>query len=152
MTRHGDCGGQTTPTLRGMTMRKTLITLFVSLMTVAFTLVGGPPAQAHHSGPYVANRIAHTVDVLVRNHSTGLRFWQYVASNTNSSRGAEGVFVYQFNKLYYQSIATGARYWSLCGRSYAGQGYTWNGKPYMPMNPDRSIIILEDTYRSECAW
>ena len=129
-------------------MRKLLATLSIAVMAV---LVNPAPAQAHHSGPYVANRIAHTVDVMIRNHDTGLTFWQYVGSNRDSMRGARGVFVYRYNKLYYRSIATGVTYWSYCGREYERLGYTWTGKPFMPVT-DRSIVILEDRYAPECAW
>jgi hypothetical protein len=126
----------------------------IAFLVATFTLLSNPaPAMADHSGPYIANRTYQTtVDVIIRDHDSGTRFWQYVPAGRNSLRGATGVFVYYYNKILYRSIATGALYTSGCGREYQRLGYTFTGKPYMPVPSDRSLEIIDVYYASECYW
>lgn len=127
-----------------------LKTLVLSVMlSLALLITTVTPASAHHSGPLVRNDEAWTVDVMVRDHTWGTTYWDYVPSGGYSDRGARGVFVPSNYKIYYQSLTTGLRYTSYCPQEYRRQGYVWTGKPYMPMS-DRSIIILDIYYASEC--
>jgi hypothetical protein len=120
-----------------MTMRKITATLFVFLL--AF-LANPSPAQAHHIGPYVLN--SDNVDnwALVRGHD-GLRFWQKIAPGVASHRGANG-FAVPFNmRVKYRSIATNVVYDTPCGSSSMN---TWQGQPYQPIPPDRSVQIYDN--------
>jgi hypothetical protein len=119
----------------------------VLLAMFAFTGVGAivPTTVAQAiTTHYVTNRDNIHHYVLLRNPSTGLRYWKGLSQGVTSVRGAEGIAIDSRARMKLSVIATGYTYWSGCGWDYRDYGYVWGGVYYIPVT--RSLTILDTVY------
>jgi hypothetical protein len=123
-------------------MRKALITLFAALLAV---LANPAPAQAGHTGyfAYNADNVGH--NALVRT-DLGLQEYQFLYPGQYSDRGLTGIMVRSGQRVKFQSLNSGAYYWTACGEDYAAAGRVWQGTPYYPTTGTSLKIVDKAVY------